>query len=238
MRIFLTCMKCFAEAGKPSEEYSSAHLEDSGLYHMKCSAGHETITCLQQMKFEVLFDLGLYAIVDGYHREAVTSFTSALERFFEFYVYVRCLQMEISDEIYTAAWKQIANQSERQLGAFIFIHTLSTKRSPALLSSKEVEFRNSVIHKGKIPSHTEAMEYGEKVFAILQSTLDDLRKDAASEIERAVMHHISEQKQSITNQNVAFMSIGTLVSLNRADRQPTLKEWVEMLKAQRGLMRS
>jgi hypothetical protein len=44
-------MRCLIESGKPSPEMFAAELEESGLYRMKCGRGHETVTCLQQMKF-------------------------------------------------------------------------------------------------------------------------------------------------------------------------------------------
>jgi hypothetical protein len=51
MRIYLSCMRCLIESGKPSPEMFAAELEESGLYRMKCGRGHETVTCLQLMKF-------------------------------------------------------------------------------------------------------------------------------------------------------------------------------------------
>ena len=38
------------------------------------------------MKFELLYDLAINALADGYLREAVASATSAMERYFEFFV--------------------------------------------------------------------------------------------------------------------------------------------------------
>ena len=58
-----------------------ADLEETGVYDLTCPSSHRTAFCLQNFKFELLFDLGLQAIDDGYYREAVSSFASALERF-------------------------------------------------------------------------------------------------------------------------------------------------------------
>ena len=51
----------------------------SQLLQIKCSRSHETTAILQEQKFEILFDIGAHAILDGYYREAVSSFTSSLE---------------------------------------------------------------------------------------------------------------------------------------------------------------
>ncbi len=65
---------------------AAIEFRDDGRYEVTCPKGHKSVTILQQQKFEVLFDIGAYAIVDGYYREAVSSFTSSLERFYEFFV--------------------------------------------------------------------------------------------------------------------------------------------------------
>lgn len=59
---------------------------DDGLYKVACPRGHVTVTAIQEQKFEVLFDLGAMALLDGYTREAVSSMAASLECFFEYYV--------------------------------------------------------------------------------------------------------------------------------------------------------
>jgi len=62
-----------------------SHLLDHGDYEVKCEVGHVSLVNLDNLKFELLFELGINAHVDGYAREAVTSFASSLERFQEFF---------------------------------------------------------------------------------------------------------------------------------------------------------
>jgi hypothetical protein len=69
---------CMQENGK-AEEISTVEFTDDGLYEATCPKGHKSITILQQRKFEILFDIGIYAINDGYYREAISSFTASLE---------------------------------------------------------------------------------------------------------------------------------------------------------------
>jgi hypothetical protein len=40
-------------------------LSDTGVYRSTCPVGHATVTILQQMRFEVLAEAALQAILDG-----------------------------------------------------------------------------------------------------------------------------------------------------------------------------
>jgi hypothetical protein len=57
-------MQCSVEGH--SAEFAALELEDSGLYQLTCPRGHVSVTMMQAHKFEVLFDLAAYAILDGY----------------------------------------------------------------------------------------------------------------------------------------------------------------------------
>jgi len=80
MRLMVSCMQCLQEFGKPSNEFARVEFRDDGRYELTCSVGHTTTTILQQQKFEVLFEIGAYAILDGYYREAVSSFSTTGQR--------------------------------------------------------------------------------------------------------------------------------------------------------------
>lgn len=73
-----TCMQCFQEQGYPREETMFVEIRDDGLYSVTCEKNHTTFTVLQQQKFEVLFDIGIMALLDGYPREAITNCSSFL----------------------------------------------------------------------------------------------------------------------------------------------------------------
>src|ERR1700730_1276130 len=111
MRIYLPCMRCFTELGQPSGVLFAAELEESGLYRIHCERGHDTITCLQEMKFEMLFDLGANAVIDGYYREAVSAFTAALERLYEFYIRIQCDRRSIPTALFESTWKPVGARS-------------------------------------------------------------------------------------------------------------------------------
>lgn len=210
----MTCMKCFEEFGKPNFS-GSVEFRNDGRYVLKCAKGHETITILQQQKFELLFDIGANAILDGYYREAVSSFTSSLERFYEFSIRVFLEKTSGSDELFKACWKKVSNQSERQLGAFIFLWSTFFGETPELLSDRQVSFRNSVIHKGRIPSKREAIIYGNDILSVLYPKMLAIKEKYPEEVQKVVFYHIrdckSKQDQSKT---VSTYSIQTIVSLS------------------------
>jgi hypothetical protein len=86
MRIPMFCVKC-VQNGNPAMAFlKNADVRDDGVYEIECPHGHSGVIAVQEMKFEILFELAANAIFDGYYREAVASFASGLERFFEFYV--------------------------------------------------------------------------------------------------------------------------------------------------------
>ncbi|WP_313449883.1 hypothetical protein [Pseudescherichia sp.] len=190
MKLPLACAQCMQEDIMNAMTGTIVGFNDDGRYEVTCQKGHSSITILQQQKYEILFEIGAYAIIDGYYREAVSSFSSALERYYEFFIKVICISKGVDMEKSLEAWKEVSKQSERQLGAFIFIHLLETGSKPTLLKSKLINFRNEVIHKGKIPSRDEAVEYGQAVLDVIQPLIKKLRENHSKAIATAIAHHV------------------------------------------------
>jgi hypothetical protein len=110
MILRLFCPKCAHAASKSLVDYAEidvlspmSRLSDTGKYEVVCDCGHRSAVVLQNLKFELLFEMGINAIVDGYPREAVSSFSAALERFYEFYWRVALAHLSVSDETIDAA---------------------------------------------------------------------------------------------------------------------------------------
>lgn len=222
MRILLSCSKCI-NSGKARERQYPAELQDNGLYKIICNDGHETVTCLLEQKFEVLFDLALNAILDGYYREAVTSFTPTLERFYEFYVNVICIKHNIGEGVYAEILKKVIRQSERQFGAYLFVYLLENLAAPKLLSENQVSFRNDVIHKGKIPTRQEAIEYGQAVLDIIAPVLSRLNECERDHVQKAVGRHVNITKEQSKGKPVlCYMSISTTIRINRVNNKAFL----------------
>ena len=233
MRLLIPCMKCLEEFGKPSNEFARVEFRDDGRYELKCSFGHETTTVLQQQKFEILFEIGANAILDGYYREAVSSFTSSLERFYEFGIRVFLENVSKSDDLFQRCWKKISSQSERQLGAYIFLWASSFNEVPNLLSSNQVAFRNDVVHKGKIPTREEAIKYGDAVLEVLRQQMFTIQEKLPEVVQKMVFYHLRDcQLESDKHRQVATMCSPTIVSLSvgeHSHHQQTLEEHLARL---------
>src|SRR4051812_46947314 len=131
IRLFCpACTRDAAQSGIPAvvdTPMPIAEGRDDGGYEVTCDGGHVTRAELRNLRFEVLFELGLNGLLDGYSREAVVSFTSSLEHFYNFYWCVACFHCAVPESAATAAWKHVSNQSERQIGMFLTAQLLLTK---------------------------------------------------------------------------------------------------------------
>jgi len=235
MKLRIPCMQCLQEDGKPSDELMPVEMRDDGLYKVTCPNGHITITAIQEQKFEILFDLGAMALLDGYPREAVSSIAASLERFFEFYIQVIAIKQGIHLQEFNKAWKHVSSQSERQYGAFLFFYLLDHRKAldppitnvkPTIVgkSKKEIktwiEFRNSVIHKGYIPSTEEVVAYGDIVYRFVNELIADLKRNSAEQIQKVTFDHLARAHQTADGKPVSTMSIPTLISIVRGEGTP------------------
>ncbi len=254
MKLRITCMQCFRENGKPSDELMLVEMRDDGLYKVICPRGHTTITAIQEQKFEILFDLGAMALLDGYPREAISSIAASLERFYEFYIQVVSLKHGVTFEAFVDVWKSVSAQSERQFGAFLFLYLLDhgVALDPVINDVKPdipgkskndiltwAAFRNAVIHKGYIPSTDEVIAYGDVVYNFIYKLIRDLKLNSNEYIQEATFHHLRRAHNIADGKPVATMTIPTLISLARRGEPPaTFKEALEGLrKYKKGLYR-
>jgi hypothetical protein len=176
----------------------------------------------------MLFEVGAYAILDGYYREAVSSFTTSLERFHEFAIRVFLDNTSKASDLFQNCWKHVSSQTERQLGAFIFLWASNFGQAPVLLDSKQVKFRNEVIHKGVIPSREQAVNYGDGGLAILRPQMLALKERFPKEVQSVTLSHIQECRSGLgSGQKVTTMWVLTIVSLVMEDashHQKSLEE--------------
>ena len=107
---------------------------DDGCYAVTCGLGHEAQVYVTNLKFELLFDMAVHALFDGYPREAVSCFASSLERFYEFFWRVVQTHFEVPEEEVDRSWKALAKQSERQLGAYVAARLTLSKVTPGMLN--------------------------------------------------------------------------------------------------------
>lgn len=167
MKITATCGKCSSESPvEIAEEFN-----DDNFYELTCPSGHVTLFHIQAPKFELIYQLGVLALADGYSREAVASLATAADVFVEFCLRVLLGRCGFNKDQQEAAKKLWGKQSERQLGALAALLLNETRQPLDYLSNSVVAFRNDVVHKGRIPARDEAIEYGQAIMDFVYRTL-------------------------------------------------------------------
>jgi hypothetical protein len=172
-----------------------ADIEEDNAYVGKCRNGHEMKMTLQNVRYELLFESGIVAMLIGFHREAVSSIAAALERFYEFALEVFTSRAGIDPADYDAAWKHVKKQSERQFGAFLMLFLTNFKK-PFLVGGalgayeKKVTFRNEAIHQGRFPSGDETKQYARYVFELIRDTRAALKEFDAEMLQKIELRHI------------------------------------------------
>ncbi|MEJ7677267.1 MAG: hypothetical protein WKG06_05215 [Segetibacter sp.] len=184
------------------------------MYKFTCPKGHKSFTQLQEQKFEILFDLGALALLDGYAKEAVSTIASSYERLVEYYIKVICLSKSISIDNFLKTWKTMSKQSERQIGAFYILQLLEQGETKFILNEKWVNFRNKVIHQGFIPKSEEAMDYGEHILSNVYAILKELNSKHEESIKKANFLRVSCEGEKIgTEVSISTGSMPTIISL-------------------------
>lgn len=106
-----------------------------------------------------------------------------------------CRHHRIAREQFEAAGGAVKSQSERQLGAFMFLY-LREMGEHLPLNKRIPEIRNRIVHQGRIAKEAEAREFGELVFGRIRQIERALeRLPAASAGEAA--HELEVQRQSV-----------------------------------------
>lgn len=238
MKLYLACNACLHEKITNTnflrEDWSNIFTEveytDSGYYSFTCQNGHQNFVMLQEQDFEILFQIGANAILDGYYREAISSFTSSLERFYEFCVRVLCLKHGVDNEKLEQCRKFYKNSSDRQISSFLFLYLAEFNSLPFNLKKDEDwrHFRNEVIHKGKIPTKQEALQYGNYVRRFILQTILKLKVNHSNEIQSLVMEHLKNKNEHNVSQGWAsVMCTGTIISLANGMIEKNLEKSLE-----------
>jgi hypothetical protein len=190
MRVSLICPTCAQASGGVGRWFVDTIRED-GLYTGKCPRGHDLLLATQTLPHEMLFEIAINAIIDGYNREAVSSFAASMERFFEFAIHVIADRHGVSTGAFAEVWKTVSRQSERQLGAYVLLYLIEFNATPHLLGNKMTELRNEVIHKGKLPDRKEAIAFGNAVHAVIQDSVRQLRSTHLDQVNKMLGEHVS-----------------------------------------------
>jgi hypothetical protein len=166
-------------------------IRDDGLYTGRCPNGHRRLVVTQTLRHEMLFEVALNALADGYNREAVSSFAASVERYYEFAIRVLAAKMAVKPAAFDSAWKKVARQSERQVGAFVFGYTMAFGEVPSIIEGKAAELRNAVTHKGKLTDKGEAIGFGEIAYGVIQDGIRELRARCIDDVNKMLGQQVA-----------------------------------------------
>ena len=224
MKLFVTCMECLKELGHPSFEPIIADYYEEAIAVIECSRGHKSAFMLQSQKFEILLESGASALLEGYTIEAAYSFTAALERFYEFCIRVFYIKDGLNEIEFNATFKQMAVQSERQLGAFLYLY-LQNFRKAYQVKKSIVEFRNRVVHKGYIPTLEEAEMYGAAIFDEICNVSKALKEAFPDQITKVIFSILRDRGKIVPQDMPRATSSGTMFfNLSNGDQKMSFKE--------------
>jgi hypothetical protein len=227
------CLTCEEEKPEPSYWLGGIELRDELVFNAACPHGHESAFVWNAQKFEVLFNLGASALLDGYGREAVSTFAAAQERFHEFAIKVFLTKQSITRERFLATWRHVANQSERQLGAYYLLYLVQFNSVPPV-DRGSVEFRNKVIHKGYIPTLDEATDYAQYVYDYILDALRSMKPELNGQIEQVCDADLQEILRSLQpNVKVRVAAAPTMIWLLAPEERFGARTFREALRAHR-----
>lgn len=231
MRLHLPCVVCWPNRNAADQQavYSQLEPRDDNKYFVRCEEGHEVIAVLQNHRFEILFEAGANALVDGYPREAAGAFAASLERFYEYAMKVLLHGVDPSGRAFEDCWKEIKRSSERQLGAFLTLWTSRFKSPPDVLSEAQASFRNAVVHKGKFPSSKESIDFGEAVRALLCRHITKLRDECPGSV-RALALTALEEADAEQGAGSVSLVISTIVSVAYEMKDASLSRHLERIR--------
>lgn len=206
-------------------------INEDYAYELTCPKGHKLLMVIHVEKFEMLFEMATMALMDGYAREAVSSYASSLERFLEYSIQVACLKHGVQYETFLKSWGSLG-QSERQLGAFLILKLLDS--TPVKWDSNKAKFRNDVIHNGYMASRQEAIDYGQYVLNFIREHIALMHKDSQKQMDDLRHIKFEEKKKKFSHiVDVGTASVPTVIGLNQGGTRryddKNLEEIIPML---------
>ena len=234
MKVIASCIACMKKSAETFQTAGSsipvrffpAEIDDAGVVYITCEHGHHTAMIHRNRKHQILFDSGCLALLDDYTNEAVSSFSAALERAYEFFIRVSYRKLGVSFSLLESSWKQIAVQSERQFGAFILLFPVVAGESFSLPQIIP-ELRNKIIHRGYIARSGEVVEYAKLVFLVIRKIMQVLNDKCPTEMWAEINEAAELQKKSVPQ---GMEWAWTVTSEFDLERDLTFETWLTRLK--------
>lgn len=232
MKLNFQCSKCFSES---ITTHDFVQIQEDNLYEYTCAKGHRNIYFVNNQKFELLMESAVYAIHDGYYREAISAMAASLERLQEFVIRILLRKENFENDQFEIGWNTIRKYSERQLGAFTFLYFREFRKLPDLLTDKERGFRNNVIHNGNFPSYDEALTFGQRVLDIIYDIISNVRESMENVITNFAQKESKIKLQMISDrgENPFTYQMPNIINLNwhiSSFKKANLKEYLEKNK--------
>jgi hypothetical protein len=214
-------------SGEPTTvHFFAAEMDDNGVVHITCDKGHKTAGVFLGRKHQFLFESGCRALLDDYTNEAVSSFSTALERAYEFFIRVTYRKLGVPSILLDKTWKNVKAQSERQFGAFLLLYPAIAGASFDL-PARITELRNKVIHRGYIARSEEVLEYAKDIFYFIRQIMAVLNNKCPTEMWEEINEVAQVQKNSIPAE-MEWTWVGVTPFDLAVDL--TFESWLEELK--------
>lgn len=238
MKVFTMCMECQRELGHPSFEPIIADYYEEATAFIECTRGHRSAILLQSQKFEVLLESAANALIEGYTLEAASSLSSAYERVFEFAINVFCKKSGVSKTELNETFKHVKKHSERQIGAFLFLHLFIFGKS-YLFNTKIPKQRNKFIHQGHIPTPNEVIKFGEMIYQEIFGITKIIQSDCEAEMHEVIHDDLQLRVNKLPENMPRATTTGTIFfSLAMTERKTTFAEALQSYKDAREMIHS
>lgn len=81
-------------------------------------------------------------------------------------------------------------------------------------SRKWIEFRNDVIHNGKIPKQQEAIDYGQEILNVMMPIITKLKENYPSPIQQVTVNQLLDRRiESDKERPVSTLGLKTIIGL-------------------------
>lgn len=187
MKTKILCSECVEQASSDGDQmqltnemFAEIDLLEWPYVTYFCGKGHREHRIIAAELYELLFHQATYCLEDGYYREAIGTYNAALERYFEYAIEMISFRLTRDGQKFGTLWKEVANQSERQLGAYYFLWYTYFGKLPDTLNSNKSNLRNRVVHKGHLATKEEAKDFGKYVFDYIRRSQSVLHESLSA----------------------------------------------------------
>ncbi len=216
------CRQCRELRRDAKQDHIVLISDEQNHFKLKCKFGHRITVLYSDEKFNMLFASGIDSIQHGNLRAAVANLASSYERLLEYSIKIISLKNRVDAKLYSEVWKNIKNQSERQIGAFTALFSFYLKDPAPIYSDQNIKFRNSVIHKGVYPTYDEVASFAVTTFEIMTKILYSLHQKCPAAVNKHNKEGL-EQLNSLrrSQDKLSVIRIGSPLDVDYSDRLPS-----------------